>query len=192
MNIAFDIDGVVLNSIEVILERINEVKGKTLTTADLLTWELERLGLDTATLWEAVDYMYSQPRIDPYEAAIDVLGRIHDETGKPLLFITGRRHPQTALRQLEALDWGRKVPDMIVKGGRRHKLSEILENQVEFIIEDDVEYVEEYLDAGIGVGLMIRPWNKQSKISVTNRFHSWEDIAEWFLASGGNGKSRQS
>ncbi len=191
MNIAFDIDGVVLNSIEIILEHINSVKGKNLTTEDLLTWELERLGLDVKTLWQAVDYMYSQPRIDPYDAAIDVLGQIHEETGKPLLFITGRRHPHTALRQLEALDWGRRTPAMIVKGGKRHKLSEILENKVQFIVEDDVQYVREYLDAGIGVGLMIRPWNKLSTISVTNRFHGWEDIAEWFLASGGNGRSRQ-
>lgn len=181
LKIAFDIDGVVLNSIEVILEYINDASGKSLTPSDLLSWELERLGLTVKTLWKAVDYMYSQPRIRPYDGAVAALSRIHRETGEPLLFVTGRRNPETGRRQLEALDWNPAVPEMIVTGGDRHKLTYLLENRVNYMIEDDVEHLQEYLDAGIGVGLMVRPWNRSATIAVTDRFHGWEELSQWFL-----------
>lgn len=180
MRIAFDVDGVVLNSIEIILEHINEVTGKNLTTSDLLDWELERLGVDFKTLWRAVDYMYRQPRIDPYDGALEVLSRIHSETGEPLLFITGRREPETAQRQLEALDWNSGVPEMVVTGGNRDKLGYLIEHSASFIVEDDVEHLETYMDSGIGVGLMVRPWNRRAGVLVNRRFRGWADLKDWF------------
>lgn len=180
MKIAFDVDGVVLNSIEVILEHINRVTGKNLAPADLLTWELERLGIDIELMWDAVDYMYAQPLIEPYEGAAEVLGRIHRAAGKPLLFITGRRDPETARPQLEALDWNSSVPEMIVTGGDRDKLECLRENSADFIVEDDLEHVRKYLRAGIGVGLMLRPWNSRTGIAVTRRFSGWSDLDVWF------------
>ena len=183
MNIAFDVDGVVLNSIDIILEYINRVKGKKLTTEDLLSWELEKLDLEVKTLWDAVDYMYVQPWIEPYEGALDVLSWIHRETEKPLLFITGRRDPASALRQLRAADWNPAVPEMIVTGGERNKLTYIRENSVDFIVEDDAEHLQQYLDAGVGVGLMLRPWNSRTKIPVTRKFSGWGDLKQWFIGN---------
>ena len=69
---------------------------ETFKLNDLTTWDLEPLGLDLKTLWEAVDYMYATPRVEPYCRALEVLSRIHRTTGEPLLFITGRADPQTA------------------------------------------------------------------------------------------------
>ena len=180
MRIAFDVDGVVLNSIEVILEHINELTGKHLTTSDLLDWELERLGVDIKTLWRAVEYMYRQPRIDPYYGALEALSRIYAETGEPLLFITGRQDPETALRQLEALEWNSRVPEMVVTGGTRDKLEYLIGHSVGFMVEDDVEHVESYMYSGIGVGLMVRPWNRQAEVAVNRRFRGWTDVEDWF------------
>jgi hypothetical protein len=185
MKIAFDIDGVVLNSIEYILEHINRVKGSSHTTADLLSWELERLGIDSETLWNAVDYMYEQPRIEPYEGAADVLSRIHRATGEPLLFITGRRDPHSARRQLEALEWNPTLPRMIVTGGTRDKRAYLSDNRVDLIIEDDVEYAQHYLNVGIGVGVMLRPWNSRTTIPVTKKFRDWAHLGQWFDSLSG-------
>lgn len=180
MRIAFDVDGVVLNSIQIILEHINELTGKALTPADLGDWELERLGVDLDTLWQAVYHMYRQPRIDPYDGALEVLSRIYSETGEPLLFITGRENPETALRQLEALEWSSGVPEMVVTGGNRDKRIQLLEHAVSFMIEDDVEHLEAYMGYGIGVGLMVRPWNRRTGVSVNRRFQGWTDLEDWF------------
>ena len=46
MKIAFDVDGVVLNSIELILDRINETQGTAMQPEKLFTWDLEAQGLD--------------------------------------------------------------------------------------------------------------------------------------------------
>lgn len=183
MRIAFDVDGVVLNSIEIILDHINRSTGRSLTGDDLDNWELERLGIDADTLWNAVDYMYSLPYITPYNRAIETLSKIHRLTGRPLLFITGRRDPATALKQLEALDWTGEVPEMVVTGGDRRKTRYLAECEADFIIEDDTEHLLEYIDNGVGVGLMMRPWNRSSVLDGPHRFRGWREVENWFMAS---------
>ena len=182
MKIAFDVDGVVLKSIDVILEYVNKKTGLDIKVDDLTTWDLEPLGLDLKTLWEAVDYMYATPRVEPYSRAMEVLSRIHHSTKEPLLFITGRADPGTAKRHLEALSWNSTMPEMIVCGGNRDKREYLIENSVDFIVDDDVRHVDDYLKAGFGVGLMVRPWNRSAATAVTARFESWAEIDQWFLS----------
>jgi hypothetical protein len=181
MRVAFDVDGVVLKSIDLILDQINLMTGRNLSPDNLFSWDLEPLGLDIQTLRVAVQHMYSQPHIEPYDGAVGVLSRIHHLTGEPLLFITGRSHPETAKRQLSALPWNPTVPEMIVTGGNRDKRQYLAETGTDFIIEDDPEYVREYLAAGLGVGLMIQPWNRGSSLPVTQRFCGWADVEKWFM-----------
>jgi uncharacterized HAD superfamily protein len=182
MKIAFDVDGVVLKSIDVILEYVNKKTGRNIKVDHLTTWDLEPLGLDLKTLWEAVDHMYTSPRVEPYSRAMEVLLRIHLTTKEPLLFITGRADPETAQRHLEALPWNSSMPEMIVCGGNRDKREYLIQNSVDFIVEDDVRHIDDYLKAGFGVGLMVRPWNRSAATSVTARFESWAEIERWFMS----------
>jgi hypothetical protein len=180
MKIAFDIDGVVLRSIDVILDHINLSTGRNIRIEDLATWELEPLGLDMPTLSAAVEHMYAMPKIANYSGAAETLAYIHEKTGEPLLFITGRARPETARPQLEALPWNPTVPEIIVTGGNRDKRTYLAETGVDFIIEDDPEYLQAYLDQGLGVGLMVQPWNLHTDIPVTARFTGWHDVKQWF------------
>lgn len=184
MKIAFDIDGVVLKSIEVILNRINETTGKDLRPTDLKAWDLEPLGLDQATLKDAVDFMYAQSHIDSYEEAPRVLSKIYRLTGEPLLFITGRIDPESARRQLQALPWNPTVPEMVITGGDRDKRAYLSETGTNFILEDDPHHLRDYLLAGIGVGLMVQPWNRHVNIPVTERFSGWAEVENWFMGLG--------
>lgn len=181
MKIAFDIDGVVLRSIDVILEHVNLATGRNIRVEDLATWDLEPLGLDLPTLMAAVEHMYALPKIANYSGAAETLSYIHEMTGEPLLFITGRARPETARPQLEALPWNATMPEMIVTGGNRDKRSYLMETGVDFIIEDDTAYLQSYLDQGLGVGLMVQPWNHLTDIPVTVRFSGWHDVKQWFL-----------
>jgi uncharacterized HAD superfamily protein len=188
MKIAFDVDGVVLKSIDVILERINQVTDRNLTSKDLASWDLEPLGINTTTLFDAVDHMYAEPMIEPYSQAVQVLSKIYHATGEPLLFITGRPNPKTALRHLEALPWNPTVPEMVVTGGDRDKLPYLVERRVDFIVEDDILHLGEYLSEGIGVGLMLQPWNRKTEVPVTQRFTGWEEVELWFNEISRKGK----
>ncbi len=181
MKIAFDVDGVVLKSIDIILDYLNKKLSRNIRVDDLATWDLEPLGLDVRTLWEAVEYMYAAPKIEPYAQAVEALSRFHKTTREPLLFITGRADPETARRQLEALPWNPKVPEMVVCGGNRDKRVYLEQNRVDFIIEDDTRHLNDYLEAGFEVGLMVRPWNKRAEIPVTARFENWVDVEQWFM-----------
>jgi hypothetical protein len=180
MKIAFDIDGVVLKSIDVILDHINQTTGRTLRVEELAAWDLEPLGLDLSTLRDAVEHMYAMPKIDNYAGAAEALSTIYRLTGEPLLFITGRARPETARRQLEALPWDSTAPEMIVTGGTRDKRTYIAETGVDFIVEDDPAYLQAYLDQGLGVGLMLQPWNRSTHIPVTAKFRGWHDVEQWF------------
>jgi len=185
MRIAFDVDGVVLQSIDIILDHINNVTGRKIPAASLLTWDLEPLGLHPALLRDAVDYMYSVMAIDPYDGAVDTLEKVHEITRSPLLFITGRSDLESAKRQLESLPWTQKVPEMVVTGGSRDKRVYLRETRAEFIIEDDELHLRDYLSDGIGVGLMIQPWNRSCKAPVTARFNGWSEIDQWLIKNNG-------
>jgi uncharacterized HAD superfamily protein len=128
--------------------------------------------------------MYEQQNIAPYHEATYVLNQIHKQTGEPLLFITGRHDPGTALRQLQALTWNPTAPEMFVTGGKRNKLEYLSEHSVDFIIEDDVEHVEDYVKSGIQVGLMVRPWNRYTEKPVSERFDGWDQIYRWYRQLG--------
>jgi hypothetical protein len=179
MRIAFDVDGVVLKSIDIILGHLGEATGKKISPADLLTWDLEPLGLNPKQLLEAVDNMYSMDSIDSYEGAVRTLEMVYEITGSPLLFITGRSDLKSARRQLEALPWNPTAPEMIVTGGSRDKRVYLKETGAKFIIEDDELHLRDYLSEGVGVGLMIQPWNKSCEAPVTARFHGWSDVERW-------------
>jgi len=181
MKIAFDVDGVVLQSIDIILDHVNTVTGVRIASSSLLTWDLEPLGIHPRILMDAVDYMYSMVAIEPYEGAIDTLKNVYEITRSPLLFITGRSDLESAKRQLESLPWNGKRPEMIVTGGSRDKRVYLRETGAEFIIEDDELHLGDYLSEGVGVGLMIQPWNRTCKTPVTARFDSWTEIDQWLI-----------
>ncbi len=185
MRIAFDVDGVVLQSIDIILEHINNFTGKGIPSESLLTWDLEPLGLHPELLKDAVNYMYSMASIAPYDGAVDTLERVREITKAPLLFITGRSDLGSARRQLESLPWNGKPPEMIVTGGSRDKRVYLRETGAEFIIEDDELHLGDYLTEGIGVGLMIQPWNRSCKAPVTERFNGWTEIDRWLVENNG-------
>jgi hypothetical protein len=191
MQIAFDVDGVVIRSIEIILEHINFKTGQNLSPEDLKTWDLDPLGIERKILAESVDKMFAAEYVEPYEGAVETLSDIYRSTGEPLLFITGRSDPKTALRQLKALHWKSGTPEMIVTGGDRDKKTYLAQTNADFIIEDDILHLQSYLDIGIGVGLMVQPWNRHSDIPVTHRFDGWRDICLWFNKNN-NGKGESS
>lgn len=180
MKLAFDVDGVVLKSIDVILDHVNGATGRNIAPGDLLTWDLDPLGLSPEVLRDAVEYMFSMNSIDPYEGAVETLERIYEVSRVPLLFITGRFDPNTARRQLEALSWKNSIPEMFVIGGSRDKRDFLRESNANFIIEDDELHLGDYLSAGIGVGLMLQPWNRNCKLPVNARFDGWSEIEVWF------------
>jgi hypothetical protein len=180
MKLAFDVDGVVLRSIEVILDHVNGATGRKISPSDLFTWDLDPLQLSPNVLREAVDYLYAMKSVDPYKGAVETLEKIYEETQRPLLFITGRSDPITAKRQLEALSWNRSVPEMIVIGGSRDKRAFLRDVNANFIIEDDEMHLGDYLSSGVGVGLMLQPWNRNCKLPVNARFDGWSEIEVWF------------
>jgi hypothetical protein len=185
MKIAFDVDGVVLESMEIITKYINQATGGHLAPADLAAYELGQLNIEVEILRGAIAYLYGLPSVPAYDGAQQTLEFIHRCREEPLLFITGRREPESAFRQLRALDWGGKPPEMIVTGGTRNKTAYLKDLGVDIILEDDPMHLEEYLDAGVQVGLMVRPWNAHIALPVTHRFHGWNDVREWFMGVAG-------
>ena len=74
------------------------------------------------------------------------------------------------------------MPEMVVCGGNRDKREYLSQNSVDFILEDDIRHLDDYLEAGFDVGLMVRPWNRSAATAVTARFENWTDIDQWFMS----------
>ena len=77
-------------------------------------------------------------------------------------------------------------PEMKVMGGHRDKRPYLSEVGVDFMIEDDPEYLGYYIEMGVRVGIMLRPWNRACPIPSARTFGSWPDLQKWFLETNGH------
>ena len=95
MKIAFDVDGVVLNSIELILDRINEKKGPRCSPTNFSRGTLRHRGWTLRPSEMPFTTWPRSPTSGLTRGAVEVLSRVHRVTGAPLLFITGRSDPDS-------------------------------------------------------------------------------------------------
>jgi len=157
MNIAFDIDGCVLNvmprmewelgksGIEIL--NYNEYWIKTNPMISDLGW---------IDLWQNVFEDYKQT--PPYPGAIDFLTTLHAKAQQPIHFITSRniRH---ATATHEAIKHYLKCPFTISFANRPFKKLDYL-NDYEWMVDDNPHEVAELLKHGKLVIMPKRPWNK--------------------------------
>ncbi len=190
--LAFDIDGVVADTMSVFIDLARERYGLThLTKEHLSCYNLYQcLDLDRKIIDDLVCLTLDDEHtkiIPPMPGAVDVLTEIARET--PLHFITARIWPESIV------DWLRQtlphVPPsriQVVATGAPEAKKDILRSlNVKYFVEDRLETCRLLLDDGIQPLLFDQPWNRSPQASSFPRLEKWADLRMLIAPQNGNG-----
>jgi uncharacterized protein len=174
--VAFDIDGVVADTMALFLDIAREThRIDHLRYEDFTCYELDRcLDIDSDVLDEIIRQLieggYSKP-LKPIKGAGEVLGRI-SRAHQPLLFVTAR--PQIGPMHTwvqTALGLAPDTYDIIATGSYEAKLAVLLEHNVAYFVEDRLETCFHICEAGVVPILFKQPWNRQE--------HPFAEVDNW-------------
>ena len=189
--IAFDVDGILLDTGTEIWNATMKALGQTRPLSDWITYDgAEILGLDKASwapIYEPVLDRMDLPLLDGVFSALSRLSLVHDT---PALCITYRR-VRFKKATLESLKKGLPgiplevhfVAEALAEEWRSDKLPLLLEHNIKFYMEDCPLLWEHYIEAGVKIGTLAWPWTIKEAAIFSERypddfiiFDSWRDF----------------
>lgn len=195
----FDIDGIVLDTQQIILNKFNQLFSTNIQIEDWITYDFkECFNYSTEMMIEAFEKGIIESKNSPifYPSTIDTLQFFADNIDSPITFITNRRQNFASIARDQIKEYVQR--DIIVNYkedaldkqniGKTDRLKSL---GIEIFIEDDPSWWIEYLDNGIEVWTLERIYNKET-IQYMQRFYgerfkcflTWDDIlVELYLLS---------
>lgn len=186
--IAFDIDGVVADTMAVFIQLAHERYGLThLTQEDLSCFDLYRcLNVDRSIIDDLICLTLDDEntlKVPPVPGADVVLAQL--ALHGPLRFVTARIWPESIIRWLHHILPG--VPteriQVIATGAPEAKVGILKDMGVRYFLEDRLETCRLLAPQGIRPLLFDQPWNRQPPVDEFPRVHSWFQLREWFNGS---------
>jgi len=174
--LAFDIDGVVADTMTLFLEiardefNINSIRYEDITCYNLADC------LDMAP--DVIDRIVIQlldgnhgARLRPLAGAAEVLGRLA-ECFRPVVFVTARPYIGALGEWLEdVLDLNSLAWDVVTTGTHEGKTQILVERNISYFVDDRLETCYALRDAGIEPVLFKQPWNRKP--------HPFVEVGNW-------------
>jgi uncharacterized HAD superfamily protein len=189
--LAFDIDGVVADTMETFVRLARERYGLSrLSKEDLTCFDLTRcLGLNGEIINDLICTTLDDEHtleLPPVAGAPHVLSSIARHG--PLRFVTARIWPESIVQWLHRIL--PQVPqDMIEVTATGHpdaKLEVLRQYKVRYFVEDRLETCEMLAREGFQPIVFDQPWNRTDESGAFLRVKSWREIHRWILPFVGN------
>lgn len=179
--LAFDIDGVIADTMHLFMEILREDEGIRIHYDDITCYQLETcLDVDLSILEAVIDKILSgryQQTLSPIPGAKAVLERIIAVTGR-VLMVTAR--PDDALIR----DWMKGFlgnnaakADIVATGAFEAKADVLHKNQIRWFVEDRIETCRLLKAEGIEPVVFRQPWNRVPHDFI--EVGSWSDLERW-------------
>ncbi len=189
--LAFDVDGVVADTMEVFVRLAHEKYALTrLSKQDMLCYNLyECLDLEKDIIDDLIsltlDHEHTM-QIPPLPGAPAVLTELAGTA--PLLFVTARIWPESITQWIFTILPGvpRERITVIASGAPEIKLQILKGYGVRYFVEDRAETCRQLKEAGIQPLLFEQPWNRNEPADGFIRIENWMQLREWVLPSGIN------
>ncbi len=174
--IAFDIDGVVANTMKLFIEIAKEDHGIThISCEDMTCYILEEcLDMDEDIILDILRKLTDgshNHRLEMMEGAKRVLSRIGQKHA-PLCFVTARSDKKSIRAWLaNNLLPDKPEIDVIATGAFEAKADVLLEKGIGFFVEDRLDTCFLLHEAGITPVVFIQPWNREP--------HPFTEVGSW-------------
>ena len=174
--LAFDIDGVVADTMNLFLDiACNDFGLDHLRYEDITSYQLDQC-LDIASevldalVRQLIEGHYSLP-LEPIPGAPAVLGHLNT-AGYPILFVTARPNIGPMQEWVKSvLNLGPGDCKIVATGSYEAKLAVLLEHNVTYFIEDRLETCFHLSEAGLVPVLFKQPWNREH--------HPFIEVGDW-------------
>ena len=189
--LAFDVDGVVADTMAVFVRLAHERYGLThLSQQDMLCYNLhECLGLGKKIIDDLIgltlDDLHTM-QIPPVPGAPEALMEL--ALVAPLRFITARVRSESITQWLFSVLPGvpRERITVIASGAPETKLDILNELEIRYFVDDRIETCRHLKEAGIEPLLFDQPWNRNEPADGFIRVQNWVQLKSWVLPSGIN------
>jgi len=176
MSVAFDIDGVVADTISLFVEIIrNDFNIEWLKYEDITSYSFEGIdGIDHDTVTAAIEKVlngnYSGPLM-PFDGAPEVLRRLGQHYG-PVLFVTARPYIGPIAQWItDTIGLPAESVEIVATGSFEGKTDILLERDISYFIEDRFDTCVLLKDVGITPILFRQPWNRENQ--------SFYEVSNW-------------
>ena len=189
--LAFDIDGVVADTMAVFVRLARERRGLTDLTKDHLRhYDLHQcLDVDRDIVDDLICMTLDDENtrtIPPVPGAIEVLTELSRQA--PLRFVTARIWPESIIHWLQ--DTLANVPKdrihVIATGAPEAKLKILQGLNIKYFVEDRLETCRILAHEGLRPLLFDQPWNRAPEASEFTRVESWPQLGQMILPQEGN------
>jgi len=177
-SIAFDIDGVVADTMGLFIQIAQEQFQLNIQYEDITNYDLTKcLDIDFETVWTIIEQILSgklNDRLNPIDNAAMVLQHLSQKTNS-LLFVTARPDA-TAIEQwfLQTLNMNQSKYKIIATGNFEQKASVLRDHHIKYFVEDRMETCR-LLSKKKFVPIVYRhPWNRESHTFI--EVGSWDEI----------------
>ncbi len=189
-DLAFDIDGVVADTMEIFVRLGREKYGLTyLTKEHLSCYNIhECLDIDREVIDDLICLTLDDEhtlQIPPMDEAPEVLTELARHG--PLRFVTARIWPESIICWLR-MNLPEVPPENIqvtATGAPEAKLKTLQELHVRCFIEDRIETCKLLATHGIQPLLFDQPWNRSPVEEEFPRVKSWSQLRQWILPQNG-------
>ncbi|MGC9196947.1 MAG: 5' nucleotidase, NT5C type [Syntrophobacteraceae bacterium] len=189
--IAFDIDGVVADTMSVFVRLAHEKYGLTkLSKQDMLCYNLYNcLGLEKGIIDDLIDLTLDEEHtrlLPPIAGAPEVLTELAGST--PLRFITARTGADSISEWIFSIlpTVCRRDITVIASGSPDCKLGILRQLGIRYFVEDRLETCKNLKEAGIEPLVFEQPWNRDEVAPGFIRIHDWAQLRQWLLPNGAN------
>jgi uncharacterized HAD superfamily protein len=175
-SVAFDIDGVVADTMSLFLDiarqefNLNSIRYEDITSytlADCLDVDPEVIDAIVTCI---LDGRYSAT-LYPIAGAPEVLSQIGEHYG-PLIFITARPYLGTIREWIDqTLRLNQGSIEVIATGSHEAKVDVLQQRNISYFVEDRLETCFVIQDAGVQPVLFKQPWNRQA--------HPFVEVSSW-------------
>lgn len=185
-SLAFDIDGVVADTMAIFIELARKKYGLTELSKEQMTcYDLHRcLDLEREVIDDLIcltlsdEYTLQTP---PVPGAPEVLTTISEQT--PLRFITARIWPESIIQWLEQI-----LPDVspgriqvIATGAPEAKATVLREMGITAFVDDRLETCIQLAQEGFRPIVFDQPWNRDASQLPLTRVCNWSQLQQWLL-----------
>jgi len=189
--LAFDIDGVVADTMAVFVRLAHEKYGLTrLSKQDMLCYNLyECLDLGKEIIDDLIDLTLDEENtktIPPVQCAPEVLTQF--AATAPLLFVTARTRAESITQWIYTI-LPHVPPEkitVIASGAPEAKLDILNELKIRYFVEDRADTCRHLKQAGIEPFMFDQPWNRKEPADGFIRIRNWMQLKEWVLPSDTN------
>ncbi len=189
--LAFDIDGVVADTMNVFVRLAHERYALNhISKEDILCYNLYKcLDVKKEILDDLICLTLDDEhtmQIPPVPGAPEVLTELAGSA--PLHFVTARIRPEAITQWLFAILPGvpRERIKVIASGAPEIKLPILNGLEIRYFVEDRAETCRQLKEAGIQPFLFNQPWNRDEPADGFIRIANWMQLREWVLPSDTN------